>query len=73
MFFVCFFGTFSPIIHFKLCRFCWLGRKNISCPRAQSTLATPLPIPARRVHPQSQGATTIGRLTERCSQMQTLR
>jgi len=28
--------------HFKLCSFCWWGRKNILCPRAQGTLTTPL-------------------------------
>jgi len=36
------FCTFAPIFHFKLCRFCWRGVQNISCPRAQHTLATPL-------------------------------
>jgi len=33
---------FAPIFSFKLCKFCWRGYKNISCPRAQGTLATPL-------------------------------
>jgi len=30
-----FFHTFAPILifYFKLCSFCWQGRKNISCPR----------------------------------------
>jgi len=28
--------------HFKLCRFVDRGRKNISCPKVQGTLATPL-------------------------------
>jgi len=31
----------SRIFHFKLCTFFDRGRKNISCPRAQGTLATP--------------------------------
>jgi len=42
MFFFCFFRTFTPIFHFKLCSFCWREHKNASCPRAQETLATPL-------------------------------
>jgi len=37
-----FFKIFEAIFHFKLCSFCWQVRKNISCPRAQDTLTTPL-------------------------------
>jgi len=36
------FRTFAPIFCFKLCRFYDGGRKNISCPRAQGALVTPL-------------------------------
>jgi len=35
---------FTPIFYFNLCRFCWRERKNISCSRAQGTLATPLAV-----------------------------
>jgi len=42
MFCFCFFHTFAPIFHFKLCNFCKRGQKNISCLRAPGTLATPL-------------------------------
>jgi len=38
----CFFQTFAPIFHFKTVIFVDKWRKNISCPRAQDTLATPL-------------------------------
>jgi len=34
--------TFPPIFHFQLSSFSWQGCKNISCPWAQGTLATPL-------------------------------
>jgi len=37
-----FFRTFAPIFYFKLCSFVNGGRKNVSCPREQDTLATPL-------------------------------
>jgi len=37
-----FFRTFAPVFHFKICSYCWRGRKNISCPRAQGTVAAPL-------------------------------
>jgi len=30
-----FFRSFAPIFHFKLWGFCWRGRKNVSCSRAQ--------------------------------------
>jgi len=36
------FRNFAPIFHFKLFSFYDGERKNISCPRAQGTLATPL-------------------------------
>jgi len=29
----CLFHTFAPVFHFKLCSFCWWGRKNIFLPR----------------------------------------
>jgi len=32
--------TNALIFHFKLCGFCYWGRKNVICPRAQGTLAT---------------------------------
>jgi len=35
-------APFSPIFRFKRSRFYDGGRKNISCPRALGTLATPL-------------------------------
>jgi len=39
----CIFQIFAATFHFKLCSFFFdRGRKNISCPRAQGTLATPL-------------------------------
>jgi len=42
MFYLRFLLAFAPIFHFKLCNFCWWERKNLFCPRAQGTLATPL-------------------------------
>jgi len=44
MFCFCFFHTFVPIFHFKHVVFVDGdgGRKNISCPMAQGTLATSL-------------------------------
>jgi len=42
MFYFASFHTFAPIFHFKLCSFVDGEPKNISCPRAQGTLATPL-------------------------------
>jgi len=38
---ICIFQIFAAIFHFKLCSFVERGRKNISCSRAQGTLATP--------------------------------
>jgi len=35
-------SVFCTFFHFKLCSFCWRGRKNISRPQAQDALATPL-------------------------------
>jgi len=37
---------FAAVFHFKLYNFCWQGRKHISYPRAQGTLATPLKAPS---------------------------
>jgi len=33
------------LFHLFLTSICWRRRKNVSCPRAQSTLAMPLPVP----------------------------
>jgi len=32
IFWFCFFRSFVPNFHFKLCSFCWCGRKNIFAP-----------------------------------------